>query len=828
MKLAFLILLAIFGSTVSDNEFIIESDENHFRIENNVMAKEFTFSTNQPSAIIPSSIYDKENGAELLADQQNAWFDVTVNGETVTNLDDAWTFSEAETRALSNGGIEITLHFYRTKGEAAGLKVSHVGQYFPGAALFREKLVFGGDEPLSLNYRNDQVYFVFPGYDFAGTDNKPEYFQEINIATWNAELLPEYEYETSFDERVYEEGWREGRDLASNYMYHPQIHKYEMGDYNVRGPIVIWLNEASSSGWVTAYEHGSPDQDEDQEYIEIDTRSSGDSWGYQIRKQKGAYFNGENVSDNNIFETLWAMNGFYNGDSFDDGHKLLWDYLHSWITEDSFSREPLFYYNTWGWQRSAGYKGLDEREVLTEERILEEIEYAEELGVDLFVLDDGWQNNFGDWLPDENKLPGGLAPVRDLLEQKDMVFGIWLALFAHDDYSEVAQQNPDWIILNDEGNPEIGNWDRQVFNFVGPYMDYFIDVNKRLIDDGVRYFKWDGMDRHLSASPDNYHGGHDQTEDERRARYGYELTRHITRAIADLKEYQEDVVVEVDITEPHRSVGLNILSEGRYFWMNNGSTWYEDLTHYRARSSRFPVHRYGSFMPSVLMTVSNYPHDDPLHRAQRYNVSSSITGGRGFWGDIEDMSSDERKRVARYLKQPKRVAKTVASVQPEIYGEVGGSPEIYTSIDRESAQGQIIAFSGTVLEHEHVVHDLNPDHFLGVVGHSFELNNDKLTIPFRFPMGETTREAYLLGNNGNGIGIVSSSSWLKELELENGRLHFENGAPGIHEVSWAAENGRPSIEASQSVSYDVKENGDGSYSILITTKQANSTIEISN
>lgn len=825
MKFIILFLIAIFGSEFQQNEFVIESSDSHLSIENSVMLKEFSFSSNSPAPILPISLFDKQNGTELLAAQSNPWFDITISGEQVTNLDKAWVFEDYEKRDLQNGGIELIMKFVRTEGAASGLSVSHVSQYFPGKSIFREKLVFGGKENNQLNYRDGEVYVLFSGYDLKGGDLKPVIFEEINIATWNAELLPESDYETAFDERVYEEGWREGRDLARNYMYHPQFKTHEMESKSVRGPIAIWLNEESGYGWVTAYEHGSPDQDDNQEYIEIVSKSNANNWGFNVRKQKGAFFDNESVNDNSEFETVWTMSGVFHGDNFDYGHELVWDYLLNWIIEDSYSREFLFYYNTWGWQRSAGGKGYDEREVLTEERILEEIEYASELGVELFVLDDGWQNNFGDWVPDEEKLPNGLNPIRKKLEEKDIKFGIWLALLAHDPFSMVAQENPEWIIVDDKGEPEIGNWDRQVFNFVGPYMDYFIDLNKRLIDEGVRYFKWDGMDRHLSASPHNYHGGFEQTEEERKARYGYELTRHVTKAIAILKEYQEDVVIEVDITEPYRSVGLDILSEARYFWMNNGSTWYDDYSHYRAKSTRFPFHLYGSFMPSVLMTVANYPHDDPLYRAQRYNVSSSITGGRGFWGYIEEMSGEERNRVAGYLELPKRVSETVANSRTEIVGKVGGSPEIYTTVDRDIAEGQVIGFSGTVLEYNHEVLGLDTSQLLGVVKNAFDTIDDILTIPFRFPMGNTSREAYLLTNNGSGITVQSSTSWLEDLALNGQTLTMINGAPGEHTIRWAKHNGYPSIEYDKEIDVKIDE-GDEFYTLTIRTYKRNSKVII--
>ncbi len=828
--MTFLLILAMSGfqtDTVSP-DIHISVDDDGIHVENSVMTRQIEFSGNTPSPITIVSVYDKTTGYEWVSGSSTAWFDMTINGENVTNLEPAWLFEDSEIRVLGNGGKEVSLHFLRNGGAADGLRLSHVSQYFPVATLFREQIRLSGRSELDLHHRDGAVHLVFPSYDLRISDTQNLDLEEINIASWNAELLADSEYEVAFDERSLVDGWREGRDLSRNYMYHPQFHAHKTDDHgglSVRGPILITLDNDQGAGWVTAYEHGSPDNDPDQEYLVIDTHAGSSGFGVQTRTQKGAFFHQEPVSDNIPFESVWVMNGFFNGDALDDGHALVWEYLYRWITEDMYSRAPLFYYNTWGWQRSAGYRGEDERAVLTEKRIIEEIEYAADLGIDLFVLDDGWQNNFGDWLPDSEKLPDGLEPVREKLEEKGIMFGIWLALFAHDPYAEVAQENPEWIILDENGEPEIGNWDRQVFNFVGPYMDYFIEVNKRLIDDGVRYFKWDGMDRHLNDSPHNYHGDESRPPEGRRARYGYELTRHVTRAIAELKEYQEDVVVEVDITEPNRSVGLDILSEGRYFWMNNGSSWYDDMTRYRAKSTRFPLHRYGSFFPPVLMTVANYPHDEPKHRAQRYNVHSSIVGGRGFWGDLEAMSQEERQRVAEYIGPAQRVAGTVAGVRPEIEGEVGASPEIYTSIDRAAAEGQIVGFSGSVLEYNHRISGIASEKALGVTGHAFRLDDGDLEIGFRFPKGESSRDAYLLSNDNSGVTVTSSTSWLMNLEWKNGHLLMVNGAPGVHRVHWPIALGMPDVDADKSIDVGLTEVREAdSYLIEIRSSEAGTVI----
>lgn len=88
------------------------------------------------------------------------------------------------------------------------------------------------------------------------------------------------------------------------------------------------------------------------------------------------------------------------------------------------------------------------------------IPMAADLGVKLFVLDDGWQTNsrpdsgrYGDWMTDrrENKFPKGLAPISLLVRENKMRFGLWTAPILVGDMSQAAVQHPNWL-LRQPGN----------------------------------------------------------------------------------------------------------------------------------------------------------------------------------------------------------------------------------------------------------------------------------------------------------------------------------------------------------------------------------------
>ncbi len=101
----------------------------------------------------------------------------------------------------------------------------------------------------------------------------------------------------------------------------------------------------------------------------------------------------------------------------------------------------------------------------------------------------------------------------------------------------------------------------------------------------------------------------------------------------ELRKYNNDVVIEVDLTEPERCmIGLMPLQEGIFFFINNGASAYGDYSTYRTKSMRTVINDYGHFFPKELFTYAVYPHDVAPYHAQHYNINNTLIAGHGFWG----------------------------------------------------------------------------------------------------------------------------------------------------------------------------------------------------
>ena len=132
-------------------------------------------------------------------------------------------------------------------------------------------------------------------------------------------------------------------------------------------------------------------------------------------------------------------------------------------------------------------------------------ELAAQLGVELFVMDDGWfhgRNNdragLGDWWPDEQKFPNGLKPLIEKVNALGMEFGLWIEPEAINPDSELYRLRPEWA-LHFPNRPR-SEWRNQLtLNLArNDVQEFLIDTFDSLLrEHNIRFIKWD-MNRDLS------------------------------------------------------------------------------------------------------------------------------------------------------------------------------------------------------------------------------------------------------------------------------------------------------------------------------------------
>ena len=130
---------------------------------------------------------------------------------------------------------------------------------------------------------------------------------------------------------------------------------------------------------------------------------------------------------------------------------------------------------------------------------------AANLGIELFVLDDGWfgkrnstTSSLGDWVVNREKIPDGISGLSRKITAMGMRFGLWIEPEMINIDSDLYRAHPDWV-LGDGRQQLCFARNQLVLDFSRKeVVDYLFDVLRRLLDDAeISYIKWD-MNRSLS------------------------------------------------------------------------------------------------------------------------------------------------------------------------------------------------------------------------------------------------------------------------------------------------------------------------------------------
>jgi alpha-galactosidase len=180
-----------------------------------------------------------------------------------------------------------------------------------------------------------------------------------------------------------------------------------------------------------------------------------------------------------------------NHESFDSAIQAWHHYLRQNVLyRVSDDRQPVMY-NHWGYVEHE----------LSEAGLQQEIDFAAEIGAELFMVDAGWYADInapwpdtsGDWVTG-TRLPNDLFPVYDYARSKGLKCGLWVEIESAGKVSQLAQLHPDWFITRygkpverilDLAKPEVAGYVESTINrLVDRYqldmfrLDYNIDVHE--------------------------------------------------------------------------------------------------------------------------------------------------------------------------------------------------------------------------------------------------------------------------------------------------------------------------------------------------------------
>jgi alpha-galactosidase len=144
---------------------------------------------------------------------------------------------------------------------------------------------------------------------------------------------------------------------------------------------------------------------------------------------------------------------------------------------------------------------------------------AADIGVERFVLDDGWfrhrrhdRAGLGDWFVDADVWPNGLAPLIDHVRGLGMEFGIWVEPEMVNPDSDLYRAHPDWALVDHRYEPPLAR-NQLVLDLANPQARTYVyeRLHALLSDHQIGYVKWDMNRNHVAATHDGRAGTHVQT-----------------------------------------------------------------------------------------------------------------------------------------------------------------------------------------------------------------------------------------------------------------------------------------------------------------------------
>lgn len=278
-----------------------------------------------------------------------------------------------------------------------------------------------------------------------------------------------------------------------------------------------------------------------------------------------------------------------------------------------------------------------------EDKLVNLIADAKNLGVDMFLLDDGWFGNkyprhsdtqgLGDWQETANKLPNGIGKLTEEAKKQGVKFGLWIEPEMVNPKSELYEKHKDWVIRY-PNRKEYYFRNQMVLDLSNPKVqDYVYGIVDGLLTKypGIAYFKWD-----CNSPITNIYSAYEKNE---QSRLYIDYVRGLYKVLDRIKaKYPE--------------LPMMLCSGG------GGRTDYEGLKYFQEMwpsDNTDPTERlfiqwgYSQIFPTKVQCahVTTWNKDAGI----KYKVNVAMMGKLGFDINLHDISADELKYCKRSIQE---------------------------------------------------------------------------------------------------------------------------------------------------------------------------------
>jgi len=269
---------------------------------------------------------------------------------------------------------------------------------------------------------------------------------------------------------------------------------------------------------------------------------------------------------------------------------------------------------------------------------------AHSLGIDLFVLDDGWfinRNNderaLGDWQTDLEKFPRGLKPFVDDVRSLGLKFGIWIEPEMINEKSLLYKEHPEWVIQT-PGHVKSYARHQWILDYSRKeVVTYIFETLCRVMDEiQPDYIKWD-MNRYITE------GYSLALEPEHQGEFYHRYILGVYNLYERLTSRFPNMIIESCASGGGR-YDLGMLCYASQTWTSDDTDAIERLKIQYGTSIPYPLQTMGSHVTAV-------PNHQVLRQpslATRHNVA--VFGTYGFELDVQQMSVEELEFIKENIK----------------------------------------------------------------------------------------------------------------------------------------------------------------------------------
>ena len=315
-------------------------------------------------------------------------------------------------------------------------------------------------------------------------------------------------------------------------------------------------------------------------------------------------------------------------------------------------------------------------------------EKAAGIGVERFVVDDGWfgarngdKAGLGDWVVNRQKFPNGLAPLIRRVNDLGMEFGLWVEPEMVNADSDLYRAHPDWII-NFKGRPRSEARNQLVLNLARKdvYEHLLKMLDKLLTDHDIAFLKWD----HNRAWSEP---GWPEVAPAEQQRLYVTYVDNLYKLLAELRRRHPKVEIESCASGGGR-VDLGIMALTDQVWTSDNTDPFDRLLIQDGFSR--------AYAPGIMMA---WVTDSPNYLNRRvtsleYRFLSSMQGGLGIGANLNHWKDGDFATAKRLVAEYKTIRKSVQ--QGNLYRLVspqGGSARSVTlSVAQDGKQAVLFAF----------------------------------------------------------------------------------------------------------------------------------------